>query len=264
MFLRCVIKMEKEYNIKILKKIGLTEYESKAYLSLIHLVSDKADNISKESNIPRSKIYPVLENLEKKKLIKINEGRPLIYEVITPSEAFTSYKNNLVDEINTLETNLINIYENKLPKIKTPILSIEDKKKILQKQEDIIKRSKNTLCIRLGFILPQEVEKFKKNINELIKKEVNVKILSVKKCEVNGKYIDMEEILDQLPVHVIYVNLPAAQLIIRDYKEMILTFADNSGESISEESMVALYNTYSAIITNYSVSFNKQWNKLSI
>ena len=69
------------------------------------------------------------------------------------------------------------------------------------------------------------------------------------------------EIFDDLDVEIKYANIPAARLIIRDYKEMILTFAENSSKSIDNSNMVGLVNTNSTIISNYTSAFNKQWGK---
>ena len=240
--------------------MGLTDYESKAYLALMSLITSKADTISKESGVPRSKIYPVLESLKQKNLIKIRQGRPLEYDVIDPLESLTNYKEDFLRQMDLLEKNLVEIYDNKLPTVNTPIQSIEDINKILQKQKDILNKSKKIVLIRLGFLLPSEIDAFKKMILKLDKNGIRVKILSVSECEVDGVNINMEEILSNLPVNVRYVQLPSAQLIIRDYKEMMLVFAENSGKSIRNANMVGLYNTYSTIISNYSSAFNKKWN----
>jgi sugar-specific transcriptional regulator TrmB len=247
-------------NLKILKKMGLTEYESKAYLALISLISSKADTISKTAEVPRSKIYPVLESLEHKRLIKIRQGRPLEYDVIDPSEALKNYKEEFLKQLDILEGNLVEIYDNKLPAVNTPIQSIEDIKKIVQKQNDILNKSKKVVLIRLGFILPSNIDSFKKLMIKLVKGGVRVKILAVSECVVDGVTINLKKILSQLPVEVKYVKLPSAQLIIRDYKEMMLVFAENSGKSIQNANMVGLYNTYSTIISNYSSAFNKKWS----
>ena len=251
--------MGNDENLAILKKMGLTDYESKAYLALISLISSKADTISKEAQVPRSKIYPVLESLEQKNLIIIRQGRPLEYDVIDPSESLKNYKEEFLNELRILEENLIEIYENKLPTVNTPIQSIEEIKKIVQKEKDILNKSKKVVLIRLGFILPSEIDSFKRIIIKLNQRGVKVKILAVYECVVDGVTINLKNILSELPVEVKYVKLPSAQLIIRDYKEMMLVFAENSGKSIHNANMVGLYNTYSTIISNYSSAFNKKW-----
>ena len=251
-----------ENNLEILKKIGLTDYESRTYLALISLVSAKADEASKKSGVPRSKIYPVLEKLEKKELITIKQGRPLIYTAINPSESLNNYKKKLLRDLDIMEDNLTKIYESELPQVNMPVLSIEDKNKIIKKQEELLRRSKKTLLIRLGFILPEEINKIKKLIISALNNNIHVKILAVREFMINNQTISIEELFSDVDVEIKYVNLPAAMLIVKDYNEMLLVFAENSGKSILNANMVGLYNTYSAIISNYSSAFNKQWSKV--
>ena len=47
--------------IYVLKGLGLTLYEAQAYITLTSLISTTAIEVSKKSNIPRSKIYDVLD-----------------------------------------------------------------------------------------------------------------------------------------------------------------------------------------------------------
>ena len=52
--------------IESLEKFGLTRYEAKAYIGMTNLISGKAEEIAKVSEIPRSKIYNTLKELDKK------------------------------------------------------------------------------------------------------------------------------------------------------------------------------------------------------
>jgi len=77
--------MQKEEIIETLQKFGLTEYESKAYVTLSLLGQAKASEISKQANVPQSKIYVTLENLMEKQLVEVSQERPKLFKAITPS-----------------------------------------------------------------------------------------------------------------------------------------------------------------------------------
>ena len=70
-----------------LREIGLTGYELVAYLHLLTEGPTTANQISKNTGLPYSKIYDVLISLEDKGWIEIESGRPKKYYPKPPSEA---------------------------------------------------------------------------------------------------------------------------------------------------------------------------------
>ena len=54
---------------KLLEEIGLTEGESKVYLGLLKLGATKVGPLLTESGVSSSKIYKILERLERKGLV---------------------------------------------------------------------------------------------------------------------------------------------------------------------------------------------------
>ena len=70
-----------------LREIGLTEYETRAYLFLIETGATTASRISANTDVPYSKIYEVLNSLEKKGWIETRSGRPKRYYPKPPTEA---------------------------------------------------------------------------------------------------------------------------------------------------------------------------------
>ncbi|MFX0079500.1 MAG: TrmB family transcriptional regulator [Candidatus Hermodarchaeota archaeon] len=69
-----------------LRQLGLTEYETQAYLILVQGSQMSAEEIARKANIPIPRVYGVLESLKNLGLIVIIEGRPKKFEIISPEE----------------------------------------------------------------------------------------------------------------------------------------------------------------------------------
>ncbi len=74
-----------------LLKIGLSQYEAKAYLALIRSGSVNGGTLSKKSGVPQSKIYEVLYKLAHKKFVSILEVRPRLFKAIKPEIAIPHF-----------------------------------------------------------------------------------------------------------------------------------------------------------------------------
>jgi len=92
-----------------LEEFGLSKYEAKAYVTLVSKGTISASELSYYSGLPRTKIYPVLLKLEKKKLAIISKSKPIMCTAIAPDDAFDDIiqeQINKVNEMNTLVSNL--------------------------------------------------------------------------------------------------------------------------------------------------------------
>ncbi|MFQ6011001.1 MAG: TrmB family transcriptional regulator [Nitrososphaerales archaeon] len=84
-----------------LEKFGLSDYEAKAYIALVEYGPLKVGDIAYHSTIPRSKSYPAVKSLAKKRLAIVLEDKPLTYQAISPDEALEKV---MVDEENQLKS----------------------------------------------------------------------------------------------------------------------------------------------------------------
>ncbi|MCY4187481.1 MAG: helix-turn-helix domain-containing protein, partial [Bryobacterales bacterium] len=66
--------MELEAQARRLHDIGLNAYESNAYLVLIGHLQFKALDVASRANIPRAKIYEVLNSLVDKGFVRVVQG----------------------------------------------------------------------------------------------------------------------------------------------------------------------------------------------
>jgi sugar-specific transcriptional regulator TrmB len=78
--------------VELLKRIGLTEYEAKAYTSLLSNNINSATKLAQKSGVPRTRIYEVLESLAGKGWVKIYSGIPLLFKYVSPREVLNEKK----------------------------------------------------------------------------------------------------------------------------------------------------------------------------
>lgn len=72
--------------LRILRDLGLTEYEARTMYAILRLREATAKEISEYGNVPRTKTYEVLENFVKQGLITEIEARPRRFVVEDPKK----------------------------------------------------------------------------------------------------------------------------------------------------------------------------------
>lgn len=100
---------------KLLKEIGLNNYEVEVYLKLVELGIVEASILYKESKVPFGRIYEVLNSLVNKGLVEIQDTRPKKYMVKKPKIAFNNLLRNKKEDM-----------ENQFKKTVETISKIED------------------------------------------------------------------------------------------------------------------------------------------
>lgn len=103
--------MSKEASIiENMKKLGLSEYETKAYLKLLEQYPVNGYTLSKTSGIPRSRIYEVLDSLKNKQMVfEKTAGKNTVYHPLDPKLLI----NRLKSDFNTI-LNEVDDYTKKL------------------------------------------------------------------------------------------------------------------------------------------------------
>jgi len=97
--------MGKESNITVsLEEFGLSRYEARAYIALITKGTISASELAYYAELPRTKVYPVLIKLEKKKLAIISKSKPIMCTAIAPEDAFDEIIHEQIDKVNGMNT----------------------------------------------------------------------------------------------------------------------------------------------------------------
>ena len=88
---------------KLLKEIGLTEGEIKTYLALLKIGKTSTGFIAKESQVSRSKLYSILDKLEKKGLVSHVEENNVMYFIASEPAKIKDWIKTKEEQIKNLE-----------------------------------------------------------------------------------------------------------------------------------------------------------------
>ncbi len=239
--------------------MGLTDYESKVYLSLASLISANAFEISETSGVPRSRTYDVLKSLHKKGFIDITRGKPLKYNVIPPQDVFKKSRQDIKERLDEGESELKTIYENQIPKFQAPIWLIYGTDRIVKKEIEIISRSKDSLHIVAGLMFHDEIPKLNESLQKALKRGVQTRIISAQSNITDDVEINIEEGFNNLDCEIKTFQIPYLKAIIRDKKEMLLVFCKFAEGSVISQTAIGVWNQYTEFVETITDLYNLVW-----
>jgi len=249
----------KQNTIIALKSLGLSDYEIKAYIANISIISGTAAEISLSSNVPRSKVYEVLKSRAKKGFVEIHGGKPLKFNVIHPHEIFEKSRKQVIEQLDEAEDELNLIYENQIPNVPAPIWLIYGPEKIVKKEIEIISRAKKSLFLLVGFIFEDELFELKKSLNKAIKRGIHVEIILAPFYNINDCKIDVMQELCELECKIKTLNVPLVKVIVSDEKEMFMGVSKIKDKKIMPHSAIGIWNQYSELVETIGGLYKFIW-----
>jgi len=146
------IKLPKEL-VEKFKNLGLSQNEIKVYLLLLYSGPLTAKEISEYSQVPFSKIYLVLNNLERKGWLNSTTTRPVKYSARPPQEAVEVVKRNLEKSMNEaaeyIAKELQPIYDRMSVSLQPNLLLFYGEDNIAMKMVDVILGTRRELLLAL-------------------------------------------------------------------------------------------------------------------
>jgi len=121
---------------EILKQIGLTGYEIRVFLTLLKFGSLNARMVSDKSKVPYGRIYDTVNELRRKGLISVIQGKIKLYKVVDPNITIK----NILEERKKLLTELQEKIDEETKKIKIekPEEKLEEKLTITSGRKSIL------------------------------------------------------------------------------------------------------------------------------
>lgn len=92
--------------VEKLRRIGLTEYEGRAYLALLGSQMSMAVSVSKKFGVPRTKTYAVLASLGRKGWVKIYPGVPLLFKALDPRVVLDQIRSDFAAFLESIQSEL--------------------------------------------------------------------------------------------------------------------------------------------------------------
>ncbi len=222
---------------RILRELGLTEYETRAYLSLLEKGATTASKVSEHANVPYSKIYETLNLLKRKGWIETKRGRPIRYYPKSPSEALSAVRLRLEDAVKSWEQTVLSelqpLYEKREIREKPDIWILRGEFNTLAKLQEMLGKARSKLMIAAPTPTKALMEAVVPMLIRL--QDSGVKILLMTSKDIGKKNI--EKMVDVAEVRVrdhmfgggVIVDGKEALLVLGEKKPTLIIWSDHVG-----------------------------------
>ncbi len=176
--------MVKEHSITVsLEEFGLSSYEARAYVTMITKGTISASEVAYYAELPRTKVYPVLLKLEKKKLAIISKSKPIMCTAIAPEDAFDEIIHEQIDKVNAMNSLVTNL--KKVSEDTKKSLGSEEKRyfhlnanNVLNQIRQMIEGSKTSIHIMADPWGLNLLAECKEQIIGVLRRDLDVKIIT--------------------------------------------------------------------------------------
>lgn len=214
-----------------LREIGLTEYETMAYLSLVKAGELTANDVSATTTIPYSKVYTVLDTLEKKGWVEVKGGRPRLYYPRAPIEALRAEKLRQEDRFEKNKDTVVNelqaLYEHREIKEKPEIWIIRGEETISSKIRETISNAKKELMVAVPVLPPTLIKRLLPTFEAQLDHKVKIQLLTTREAE---------KTLPEIIYHLTEVRVRDDMFgggLVADGQETLLLLSQGTDESLA-------------------------------
>jgi HTH-type transcriptional regulator, sugar sensing transcriptional regulator len=167
---------------RVLQELGLTDYEIKCYLALLDKPGSQASDLSRTSEVPGSKIYEVLSNLERKGWVESQNTRPAKYYPKSPSTALQAFRMRFESELKQNEDyilqELMPRYQKKETQERPEIWIVRGEYNILAKVGEAIERCEKELIVVVPAQLNDVIEWIVPALTEIKSSGIRVRVMT--------------------------------------------------------------------------------------
>lgn len=250
-----------EKMLNALHKLGLTNYSAKTYVVITTFGPIDATKIAEEANIPRTKIYDVLNKLEQDEWINVKKGRPMLFTARDPRGIIEERKSNLFNEIDSLSQEMSMIYDQQIKKELPNAWLIHGKTNITAKSLDMISKAQKSVMMTGDLYFPEEVESLKSIIKKAKKNNINFRIIAGDIIKTSEGEIDLVKSFAEVQPDMIISEKPPIKYVVVDDKELLIIFPKIKEDILDLKKVIALWIPSPAVASSMVDMFNTRWNE---
>jgi HTH-type transcriptional regulator, sugar sensing transcriptional regulator len=178
---------------EVLGKVGLTQYEARAYIALVARGLGDATTLASAAGIPRTSAYKVLESLAEKGYAKPTGGKPILFRPTPPLDVAESLKGAIQDVFDRLANLHRLVAEHGEPQL---VYLLSGREKVLQKIGELLDQSSRTFILTTPGVAEVRDELGKK-ILHAVKRGVHVTFVTapLQRVPEGVEYIPRENLL---------------------------------------------------------------------
>jgi len=255
--------------VAALRRLGLTEYEARIYLALIRMGPKKASEVSYFGQVPRTKTYGAIRELERKGLLRIIPGKPDLYAPVAPGEHLLPVVTKLNREAKESEDvvqSLALMFESSkytkqyvIPEDVKEFWRIDGRKDILRKLAEILHESTKSINYATSaWGLVRAYKAHSEVLEEAKNRGVTVRLLSPISSDNSAVAKEFSEILElrhiDSPFSAGSVSVDGRELVVIDSKPDDLK-TDRGFDR-------AIWTTNKLITEVHDEIFERMWNTL--
>ncbi len=130
-----------------LRQAGLTDYQARAYIALLSLGDAEASEVAEASDVPRTRVYDVLDDLETHGWITSEPGRPRTYRPLDPRASLQSVRERFEDAIEEALPRLEARYTEREQRFAGSLWVLEGDQAVLERRREMIENAREWILL---------------------------------------------------------------------------------------------------------------------
>ena len=179
--------------VEVLGKVGLTQYEARAYIALVARGVGDAASLATAAGIPRTSAYKVLESLAEKGYAQPTGGKPILFRPTPPLQVAEELKGAIQDVFEKLALLHRLVAEHGEPQL---VYLLSGREKVVAKIADLLDQSTRTFILTTPQVMEVRDDLGKK-IQHAVKRGVHLTFVTapLQRVPEGVEYVPRENLL---------------------------------------------------------------------